>query len=103
MKTNTTLPSGHSISNTEFPSRQSATQSAPISSDNLTHSGQASSTQLTAGEIHVVPKGLRSFDVEDADFFLELLPGPRGSNGLPESISFWKTRLNLYNVRRQHS
>jgi serine/threonine protein kinase/formylglycine-generating enzyme required for sulfatase activity len=41
----------------------------------------------------VVPKGLRSFDLEDADFFLGLLPGPRDRDGLPESIRFWKTRL----------
>jgi serine/threonine protein kinase/formylglycine-generating enzyme required for sulfatase activity len=41
----------------------------------------------------VVPKGLRSFDAEDADFFLELLPGPRHRDGLPESIRFWKTRI----------
>ncbi len=43
--------------------------------------------------IRVVPKGLRSFDEHDADFFLELLPGPRGRDGLPESIRFWKTRI----------
>ena len=41
----------------------------------------------------IVPKGLRSFDEGDADFFLELLPGPRDRDGLPESIRFWKTRL----------
>jgi hypothetical protein len=41
----------------------------------------------------VVPKGLRSFDAEDADFFLELLPGPRNRDGLPDSIRFWKTRI----------
>jgi eukaryotic-like serine/threonine-protein kinase len=41
----------------------------------------------------VVPKGLRSFDAHDADFFLELLPGPRNREGLPESIRFWKTRI----------
>ena len=41
----------------------------------------------------VVPKGLRSFGEEDADFFLDLLPGPRGRDGLPESIRFWKTRI----------
>ena len=41
----------------------------------------------------IVPKGLRSFDEQDADFFLELLPGPRDRDGLPESIRFWKTRL----------
>jgi hypothetical protein len=41
----------------------------------------------------VVPKGLRSFDAHDADFFLGLLPGPRDRDGLPESIRFWKTRI----------
>lgn len=40
--------------------------------------------------ISVVPKGLRSFDVRDADFFIDLLPGPRDKDGLPESIRFWK-------------
>jgi serine/threonine protein kinase len=43
--------------------------------------------------VKIVPKGLRSFDAGDADFFLELLPGPRDRDGLPESIRFWKTRI----------
>ena len=43
--------------------------------------------------IKIVPKGLRSFDEHDADFFLELLPGPRNRDGLPESIRFWKTQI----------
>jgi formylglycine-generating enzyme required for sulfatase activity len=43
--------------------------------------------------IKIVPKGLRSFDATDADFFLELLPGPRDRDGLPDSIRFWKTRI----------
>jgi hypothetical protein len=43
--------------------------------------------------VKVIPKGLRSFDARDADFFLELLPGPRDRDGLPESIRFWKTRI----------
>src|SRR5262249_37108046 len=43
--------------------------------------------------LKIVPKGLRSFDGHDADFFLELLPGPRDRNGLPDSIRFWKTRV----------
>ncbi len=43
--------------------------------------------------IRIVPKGLRSFDEHDADFFLELLPGPRDREGLPDSIRFWKTRI----------
>jgi formylglycine-generating enzyme required for sulfatase activity len=43
--------------------------------------------------VKVVPKGLRSFDAGDADFFLELLPGPRDRAGLPESLRFWKSRI----------
>jgi eukaryotic-like serine/threonine-protein kinase len=43
--------------------------------------------------LKVVPKGLRSFDAHDADFFLELLPGPRDREGLPDSLRFWKTRI----------
>jgi predicted Ser/Thr protein kinase/energy-coupling factor transporter ATP-binding protein EcfA2 len=43
--------------------------------------------------VKVFPKGLRSFDAGDADFFLKLLPGPHDRNGLPESIRFWKSRL----------
>ncbi len=41
--------------------------------------------------IRIVPKGLRSFGAEDADFFLALIPGPRDRNGLPEAIRFWKS------------
>jgi formylglycine-generating enzyme required for sulfatase activity len=41
----------------------------------------------------VVPKGLRSFDEHDADFFLELLAGPRDRDGLPEYLRFWKNRI----------
>jgi serine/threonine protein kinase/formylglycine-generating enzyme required for sulfatase activity len=41
----------------------------------------------------VVPRGLRAFDTCDAGFFLDLLPGPRDRDGLPESIHFWKRRI----------
>jgi eukaryotic-like serine/threonine-protein kinase len=44
-------------------------------------------------EVKIIPKGLRSFDRHDADFFLELLPGPRDREGLPDSLRFWKTRI----------
>jgi serine/threonine protein kinase/formylglycine-generating enzyme required for sulfatase activity/tetratricopeptide (TPR) repeat protein len=43
--------------------------------------------------IQIIPKGLRSFDAGDADFFLELLPGPRDREGLPDSIRFWKSKI----------
>jgi eukaryotic-like serine/threonine-protein kinase len=43
--------------------------------------------------IRVIPKGLRSFDEHDADFFLGLLPGPRDRDGLPDNIRFWKRMI----------
>jgi eukaryotic-like serine/threonine-protein kinase len=43
--------------------------------------------------VKIVPKGLRCFDEQDADFFLELLPGPRDRDGLPDSIRFWKRKI----------
>jgi eukaryotic-like serine/threonine-protein kinase len=52
-----------------------------------------STGQLTSPPIRVLPKGLRSFDAHDADFFLDLLPGPRDRSGLPDSIRFWKDRI----------
>lgn len=47
----------------------------------------------TKAAAQVVPKGLRSFDANDAYFFLQLLPGQRNRDGLPESIAFWKQRI----------
>ncbi|MEZ6132650.1 MAG: protein kinase [Planctomycetaceae bacterium] len=41
----------------------------------------------------IVPHGLRSFDANDADFFSELLPGPRTRDGVPETVQFWIQRL----------
>ncbi len=43
--------------------------------------------------VKIVPKGLHSFDAADSEFFLELLPGPRDRDGLPDSLRFWKTRI----------
>lgn len=47
--------------------------------------------------LHIVPKGLRSFDGHDADFFLTLLPGPYDRDGLPDSVRFWKTQIEELN------
>jgi serine/threonine protein kinase/formylglycine-generating enzyme required for sulfatase activity len=41
----------------------------------------------------ITPRGLRSFTADDAGFFLDLLPGPHNRDGLPESIAFWKERI----------
>jgi serine/threonine protein kinase len=46
----------------------------------------------------VVPKGLRSFDGSDSDFFLALLPGPFDRTGMPEGLRFWKNKIEA-----QHS
>jgi len=53
----------------------------------------ASGTESPEPELSIVPRGLRSFDAHDADFFLKLLPGPRNRFGLPDSVQFWKTRM----------
>jgi serine/threonine protein kinase/formylglycine-generating enzyme required for sulfatase activity len=69
---------------------------APESQRSAVQAGSAApgpSNPTPTPPITIVPKGLRSFDATDADFFLELLPGPRDRDGLPESIRFWKTRI----------
>jgi formylglycine-generating enzyme required for sulfatase activity len=50
-------------------------------------------SEVAKKPLAIVPKGLRSFDAADAKFFLELLPGPRDDKGLPESLRFWKHRI----------
>jgi len=53
--------------------------------------------------VKIVPKGLRSFDAQDADFFLELLPGARDREGLPDSIRFWKARIEETDAEKTFS
>jgi serine/threonine protein kinase/formylglycine-generating enzyme required for sulfatase activity len=57
-------------------------------------------SDTTRGPLLIVPKGLRSFDAQDADFFLELLPGPRDRDRLPESVGFWKMRIEQRDPRQ---
>ncbi len=47
-------------------------------------SAPRSHSQASLFSARVVPKGLRAFEPEDAEFFLSLLPGPRDRDGLPE-------------------
>jgi LSD1 subclass zinc finger protein len=81
-------------------------QSAPISAPSFAPVVPSPSTRVSPGSSatlptptsanrppKIVPKGLRSFDARDADFFLQLLPGPRDRDGLPDSLRFWKTRI----------
>ena len=59
----------------------------------LRRSQVISGDERAESPLKIVPKGLWSFDAEDKDFFLELLPGPRRGDGLPESVHFWKLRI----------
>lgn len=54
---------------------------------------RSSTDSHRTGPTLVVPKGLRSFDASDAGFFLQLLPGPFDREGLPETLRFWKSRV----------
>jgi eukaryotic-like serine/threonine-protein kinase len=56
---------------------------------------EAVQTSKPETHIAIVPKGLRSFNAADSDFFLQLLPGPHDKDGLPESIRFWKQRIEV--------
>jgi formylglycine-generating enzyme required for sulfatase activity/predicted Ser/Thr protein kinase len=70
--------------------RPEATNSATPAGPAVASSTLSSSDQRP---VRIVPKGLRSFDAHDKDFYLELVPGPRDRDGLPDSIRFWKARI----------
>ena len=73
-----------------------ASVTAPTEASFPSHASRSSGgggTEMSSPRVVIVPKGLRSFDRQDADFFLELLPGPRDRDGLPDSLRFWKTRI----------
>lgn len=53
-------------------------------------SAETEGSKKEEAKVAIVPKGLRSFDSGDTEFFLELLPGPRDRSGLPDSLRFWK-------------
>ncbi len=63
-----------------------------------TQPGETGSFGVDSQPLHVVPRGLRCFDQQDADFYLGLLPGPLDRDGLPESIRFWKSRIESFDA-----
>ena len=85
-----TSPGGMAAAAAETPAFQGASTSVGSSAASRASTGTGSSDNQP---IKIVPKGLRSFDAHDADFFLELLPGPRDREGLPDSLRFWKARI----------
>ncbi|MEM6468028.1 MAG: protein kinase [Planctomycetota bacterium] len=60
-------------------------------------------TSPLSSDSKLVPKGLRSYETEDAEFFLELLPGPRDRHGLPSSVRNWKHRIESTDPDRRFS
>ena len=72
---------------------------------NTSTSGTASGIDSS---VVVIPKGLRSYDQQDASFFQAMLPGPYDIDGCPESILFWKNRIDpsgpgLQNAKRRNT
>jgi len=53
----------------------------------------AAPAEVALAPARVVPKFLHAFDQDDQDFFLQLLPGPFDREGLPQSVRFWKSRI----------
>ena len=47
----------------------------------------------------VTPRGLRPFDEHDETSFLRLVSGPLDRNGLPESLAYWKRRVESHKPR----
>jgi eukaryotic-like serine/threonine-protein kinase len=72
---------------------------AVTNSDATTKSGFPTTSSMSgqwdtsARPIRIVPKGLAAFDENDSEFFLGLLPGPRGRDGLPDGLRLWRTRI----------
>jgi len=65
---------------------------AGTTSDQTTSSTQTPSldSQRTVESISIVPRGLRSFTPDDAEFFPHLVPGTRDRSGLPPILSHWR-------------
>ena len=72
------------------PSPQNSGVSDPNETQTLTDTQRSDSS---VSQLHIVPRGLRSFESTDADFFISLLPGPRDRDGLPDSLRFWRSRI----------
>lgn len=72
------------------------TGSTSVGSDTVPSSGSIGLVSNDQPPVRIIPKGLRSFDSHDSDFFLELLPGPRDRGGLPDRLRFWKKGIEEF-------
>ncbi|MFN7767445.1 MAG: protein kinase domain-containing protein [Planctomycetaceae bacterium] len=84
------------------PVDESAVESSRQAGSSTAESGKTAG--MSPGEpLALGAKGLRAFDSEDAELFLELLPGQRDREGVPESIRFWKQRIEQTDPLRTFS
>ena len=76
---------------------------APVASQPSGGSSDSIASWEVKPAVRMVPKGLRSFDAHDADFYLDLLPGPRDRHGLPDAVGFWMHRIEQSDPDRTFS
>ncbi len=76
-----------------LPEQQTLTRRSRPEGTSADDTPAVSAMPTPIGPTKVVPKGLSSFDQNDSDFFLDLLPGPVDRHGLPDSIRFWKQKI----------
>jgi hypothetical protein len=88
-------PGGKAATRTTTGAGPSTPAASSLASQPMAGSSHVKTTAEGRGSqlAKVIPKGLRSFDSRDAEFFLDLLPGARDREGLPTTIRFWKTKL----------
>lgn len=61
-----------------------------VSANDLTRSLEVIEPANKVSELTVVPRGLRAYSQRDSYFYLDLMPGVRDRDGLPETLSHWK-------------
>ena len=92
----TALDFAEDLEQAVHPSANDSTQQSngdSQASDSNNGSGITSSDRTPLAGENVVPRGLRAFGSDDADFFFSLVPGPTGHDGIPDVIQFWMSRL----------
>jgi serine/threonine protein kinase/formylglycine-generating enzyme required for sulfatase activity len=87
---------GELIDDLQYYTADAQRHSSTASADSTVVRGWSTATDDAGSEqpARIVPKGLRAFDAADAEFFLELLPGARDRQGMPESIRSCKRLLD---------
>ena len=84
----------------QTPQSSSATRIGTDAPPSSTATSSVASAPAPVEHSAIITRGLRSFEAHDADFFLQLLPGPYDRDGVPDSIRFWKMRIEDFEADR---